>query len=131
MVWPPNQMSFSASAPMLSLAISTAPASLRRFDDRGILLGDAVAERLGAVSGGNARGVEEIFCAPGNAVQRAAILAGGDFRVGAAGLLERVVGRRVMMQRSCGSKWLDAVEIEVGEALRGELAFFDPAGELA
>src|SRR5277367_3248994 len=31
MVWPPNQMSFNASAPMLSLATSTAPASCRRF----------------------------------------------------------------------------------------------------
>ncbi len=29
-VWPPNQMSFSASAPRLSFAISTAPASSRR-----------------------------------------------------------------------------------------------------
>ena len=28
MVWPPNQMSLSASAPRLSLATSTAPASL-------------------------------------------------------------------------------------------------------
>ena len=31
MVWPPNQMSLSASAPMLSLATSTAPASSSRF----------------------------------------------------------------------------------------------------
>jgi hypothetical protein len=30
MVWPPNQMSFSASAPMLSFATSTAPALFRR-----------------------------------------------------------------------------------------------------
>src|ERR1035438_8215126 len=30
-VWPPNQMSLSASAPMLSLATSTAPASCKRF----------------------------------------------------------------------------------------------------
>src|SRR5208337_3386592 len=30
-VWPPNQMSFSASAPRLSLATSTAPASRSRF----------------------------------------------------------------------------------------------------
>src|SRR3954451_11434531 len=30
MVWPPNQMSFSASAPRLSFAISTAPASYNR-----------------------------------------------------------------------------------------------------
>src|SRR6266849_7936089 len=31
MVCPPNQISFSASAPRLSLAISTAPAAWRRF----------------------------------------------------------------------------------------------------
>src|ERR1700751_1853917 len=30
-VWPPNQMSLSASAPRLSLATSTAPASWRRL----------------------------------------------------------------------------------------------------
>src|ERR1039457_4500926 len=30
-LWPPNQISLSASAPMLSLATSTAPASCRRF----------------------------------------------------------------------------------------------------
>src|SRR5216683_8174262 len=31
MVWPPNQMSLSASAPRLSFATSTAPAGWRRF----------------------------------------------------------------------------------------------------
>ena len=31
MVWPPNQISLSASAPRLSFATSTAPASLSRF----------------------------------------------------------------------------------------------------
>src|SRR5690242_17400130 len=30
-VWPPNQTSFNASAPRLSFATSTAPASCRRF----------------------------------------------------------------------------------------------------
>src|SRR6476660_1384064 len=30
-VWPPNQMSLSASAPMLSLATNTAPASFKRL----------------------------------------------------------------------------------------------------
>src|SRR5271170_314638 len=30
MVWPPNQISFNASAPRLSLATSTAPAALSR-----------------------------------------------------------------------------------------------------
>jgi len=30
-VWPPNQMSFSANAPRLNFATNTAPASCRRF----------------------------------------------------------------------------------------------------
>jgi hypothetical protein len=34
MVWPPNQMSFSASAPILSLATRTAPASCKRSRKR-------------------------------------------------------------------------------------------------
>src|SRR5579863_6152023 len=39
MVMPPNQISFSASAPILSLATSTAPASLRRFTTAASSLG--------------------------------------------------------------------------------------------
>ena len=56
------------------------------LDDGGILIGDAVAERLGAVGGGDAGGVEKVFRAPGNSVQRAAIFSGGDFLVGLFGL---------------------------------------------
>src|ERR1039458_1129196 len=39
MVWPPNQMSLSASAPRLSLATNTAPASRRRFTTTASSLG--------------------------------------------------------------------------------------------
>ena len=52
-VWPPNQMSFSASAPSDSLAISTAPASFRRAHHRGVRGGNAIAERFGAVGRGD------------------------------------------------------------------------------
>src|SRR5580704_2579994 len=38
-VWPPNQMSFRANAPRLSLATRTAPASLRRWTTAALLFG--------------------------------------------------------------------------------------------
>ena len=103
MVWPPNQMSFSASAPRLNLATSTAPASFSRLHDDGVLRWDAIAERLGAVGGGDAGGIEQIFCAPGNAVQRSAILSGGNFLVGVLRLASSARSRvSVMTQRSLG-----------------------------
>ena len=48
-------------------------------------------EGLSAVGGGNVGGVEEVFCAPGDAVEWAAVVAGGDFGVGGFGLCEGVV----------------------------------------
>ena len=39
MVWPPNQMSLSASAPRLNLATSTAPAALSRATTVLLVLG--------------------------------------------------------------------------------------------
>ena len=55
-------------------------------DDRCIHINDAIFERRGAPSGRIAlRGVE-IFYAPGNSVQRAAIVACGDFLIGLPGL---------------------------------------------
>src|SRR5262249_40905384 len=49
---------------------------------------NAAAEGLGAVGGGNALSVEQVFAAPGDSVQRAAILAGGDLAVGPLRLLQ-------------------------------------------
>ena len=48
-------------------------------------------EGLGAPGRGDVGGVEEVFCAPGDAVERAAVLAGGDLGVGGFGLGERMV----------------------------------------
>src|ERR1700751_6078758 len=45
----------------------------------GVFAGDAIAERLGAVGGGDAGGIEQVFSSPGNAMQGAAIFSGGDF----------------------------------------------------
>ena len=90
-VCPPNQMSLSASAPRLSFAISTAPASLQPAHDGGVCGRDAVPERLRAVRRRDAGGVEQILDAVRDAVQRAAILARGDFRVGLFRLRERRV----------------------------------------
>ena len=130
MVWPPNQMSLSASAPRLSLATSTAPASLQPLHHGGVSVGHAIAIRLGAVGGGDAGGVEQVFRAPGNAVQRAAIFAGGDFGVGLLRLCEGVIARERDDATQLGIEALQALEIDAGEALGGELARFDPARKL-
>ena len=50
--------------------------------DGGVGGGDAVLEGFGAPGGGDVGGVEEIFCAPGDAVEWAAVVAGGDLGVG-------------------------------------------------
>ncbi len=85
--------------------------------DGGVGGGDAVLEGLGAVGGGDVGGVEEVFCAPGNAVERAAIVAGGDFGVGGFGLREGVVAGEGDDAVDFWIEALDAVEVDVGEAL--------------
>ena len=102
-VCPPNQMSLSASAPRLNLAMSTAPASFRRCTTDGVGGRDAIPERLRAVGRRDAGGVEQILHAVRNAVQRTAILPGGDLRVGLLRLRERESFVSVMTQRSFGS----------------------------
>ena len=90
-VWPPNQMSFSASAPSVSFATSTAPASFSRRRPRRVGVGHAIAKRLGALRRRDARGVEQVLHAIRNAVQRTAVPARGDLGVGRARLPQRVV----------------------------------------
>ena len=60
---------------------------MEALDDSGVFCGDAIAENFCSVSGGDAGGVKQIFAAPGDAVERAAVAARGDFGVGLAGLL--------------------------------------------
>src|SRR5207249_5999814 len=56
---------------------------------------DVCSSDLCAVGGGDVGGVEEIFCAPGDAVERAPVFAGSDFGVGFFGLRKRSEERRV------------------------------------
>ena len=72
---------------MLNLAINTAPASCNRLTTVASSVGHPVAEGLSAVGRGDARGIQQILAAPRDAVQRAAIVAGGDLLVGLLGLL--------------------------------------------
>ena len=130
MVWPPNQMSLSASAPMLSLATSTAPASLRRSTTALFFVGTRSLIGLRAVGGGNAGGIQQVLRAPGNAVQRSAIMAGGNFGVGLAGLVESVFAREGDDAVQFGIKALDAANVDFSQARGGELAALDPARKL-
>ena len=100
------------------------------LDDGGIGLRYAIAEGLRAIGGGDVGGVEQILCAPGNAVQRATIAAGGDLAIGLLGLLERMVFGERDDAAQRGIEALEAIEIDAGEPLGGELARMDPAAEL-
>ena len=60
-------------------------------------------------------------------MQRAAILAGGDFLIGFFGLGEREVACERDDAMKLRVELLNALQINVGEALGGELALLDPA----
>ena len=55
-------------------------------------------------------------------MERTAIMAGGDLVVGLLGLCERVIVGEGDDAAECGVEALEAVEIDGGEALGGELA---------
>ena len=68
---------------------------IQTVDASGVVSRDLVFERLGAPGGQDALGVEKIFRAERNSVQRAAIFSGADLFVGFGGLLEReILGQR-------------------------------------
>ena len=101
------------------------------FDDGGVGGGDAIAEGLGAVGGGDVR-----RCRRGLLRPRGCRGGGRDngrrrFPCRLALACARARSRvRVMTQWSLGSKRCEAIEVDVGEAFGGELAGFDPAGEM-
>src|SRR5437762_386166 len=100
------------------------------LDDGGVLRGDAIAERLRTVSGGDAGGVEKILAAPGDALERAAVFSSGDFGVGFFGLRKSKIAREGDDAAEFRIELLDAIEINVREALGREFALLDPAREL-
>ena len=99
-------------------------------DHRGVRRGDAVAERLSAVGGRNVFRIEQVFHAVRDAVQRAAVFAGGDLCIRRLRARERVVSG----QRDDGANlWVqpfDATEVDIRQSLGCELPRFDPPRQL-
>ena len=100
------------------------------FYNGGVFFRNAIAEWFSAVGSGDVGGVEKILAAPGDAVKRAAIFTSGDFCVGLSGLGEREIAGEGDDAAELGIELLDAAQIDLCEALGGEFALFDPAGEL-
>ena len=103
---------------------------IQPLDDGTIFCGNAIAVRLGTVSGGNAGGVEEILCSLRNSVERAAIFACCDFRVGLTRLFQRMLAGQGDDAAELWIELFQAVKINLRQALRGDLAAFNPAREL-
>ena len=94
-VVPPNQTPPWASAPIESLATSTAPASRSRSTTVASDIDHLLRVRRRAPGGLDAFGGEQILGAPRDAVQRAAIPSGLQIAVGLRGLREReIFGQR-------------------------------------
>ena len=96
----------------------------------GVFGGHAITKRLCSVGRRNARRVEQILATPRNAVQRSAIIAGGDFLIGLPGLLDRQFARQCDHAMQLRIKLLEPLEINVGQPLRSKLARLNPAREL-
>ncbi len=102
---------------------------MQALDDGSVGGRNAIAEWFGAVGRANAGGIKQIFAAPRNAVERAAIFSGSDFGV----CLLRLREGEVFCQRDdateLGIETLDSFPINLCQALGRKLARFDPAGE--
>ena len=129
-VCPPNQMSLSASAPRLSLATSTAPASCSRFTTAA----SAVGTRLRNGSAPYVVGMPAVSSrsltphgmpCSGPRYLPAAISASACFACASA---ESRVS--VMIAAQLRIEALDAIEIDLRQPLGGELCALDPAREL-
>ena len=81
-----------ANSVITSLPTSTAPASLQPRHHGGVFGGNALAEDFRPAGGADARGVDQVLGAVGNAVQRAAVVPGGNLLFGAAGFTQSEIG---------------------------------------
>ena len=127
MVWPPNQMSLSASAPEAQLGNQHGSRVVQALHHHGILRGHTIAIWFGAVGSGNSGGIQQIFSAPWDAVQRAAIMSRGDLAIGLLGLRQGKIARKSDDAAQFGIEAIQPVKVQVGEPLGSELACFDPA----
>ena len=89
---------------------------MQALDDGGVGCRNAIAEWFGTVGRANAGGIEQVFAAPGNAVERAAIFSGGDFGVGLFGLREGEVSCERDDAAELGIEAFDAFQINLRQA---------------
>src|SRR5437868_6404340 len=104
---------------------------MKTLYNRRIHCGYAVPERLCAVGCRDTRGIEKVFTAPRDAVQRTAVPAGGDLFICFLRLRKSQVGRQRNDAAQLRIETLDTVEIDLREPFRLELALLNPAGELS
>ena len=98
---------------------------------RRVAIGHAAPERLRAPGRRNPFAVHQVLRSPGDSVERPAIFAGGDLRVGALRLLQREIARERDGAAQLRVEALEAIEIDLRQPRGGERARLDPAGERA
>ena len=131
MVWPPNQMSFSASAPKTQLGNQHRTRIVQPLNNDCVGGGNAIAKGLGAIGRGNACRVQKVFSAPWDAVQRPPIFPSGDFLIGSFGLSKRQVAGEGNDAAQLGIELLQPGKINLSKPLWTELALLNPKRELS
>ena len=116
---------------MVSLAMRTAPAASRRLTTSASSSKVWFSKPAAPQVVGIAFDGEEVFGSPGDAVERAAVVAGGEFAVGGGGLREGALFGEGDDEVQRGVVALEAREVELGELDGGELAVAKKLAELA
>ena len=122
-------MSFSASAPRLSFATEYGASCVEPLHHRRIFFRNTVAIRLRTPGGRNVGGIEQVFNAVGNAVQRAAILPSSDLRIRLFRLRQGMVGGQGDHAAQLGIVLLQAVQINLSEPRGSNFLLLDPLRE--
>src|SRR5882757_10107989 len=99
---------------------------MKALRNSSIFFRDPVAIRLRPVSGGNAGGIEQVFCTPRDSMQRAAILASGDLLVCFFRLSQRQFAGERDHTMQLAVSLLQSLEIDLRQPLGGQLATLDP-----
>src|SRR5258708_11011514 len=91
-----------------------------------VLRWHAAAERLGAVRGRNSGGVEQIFRAPRNAVERSSVVSRGNFFVCLFRLCKGEFARESNYAMQFGIELFQPLQINAGKPVGSEFALLDP-----
>src|SRR5262249_54185800 len=89
--------------------------------------GHAIPVRLGAIRSRDTGGIQQVFAAPRDAVQGAAVMAGGDFAVRLACLRQSKVAGESDDAAQLRIEARQPVEIYLRQTLGSEPAGFDPS----